>query len=67
MDAMIASGTAHSGMVAKLTACRRALDGGVTDVAIVGGRGVMDFAGAPGTRIARANPFVAPYLLNESM
>jgi hypothetical protein len=29
MDAMIASGTAHSGMIAKLAACRRALEAGV--------------------------------------
>jgi acetylglutamate kinase len=67
MDAMIASGTAHSGMVAKLAACRWALDGGVAEVAIVGGRGVMDFEGAAGTRIARANPLVAPSFLRGSM
>ena len=36
---MMASGTAHSGMIAKLAACRRALDGGVTDISIVSGRG----------------------------
>jgi acetylglutamate kinase len=52
MDAMIASGTAHSGMIAKLAACRRALDGGVKEVAIVSGRAVTEFATAPGTRIA---------------
>jgi acetylglutamate kinase len=51
IDAMIASGAAHSGMIAKLTACRRALAGGVADVSIVSGRGVQDFAAAPGTRI----------------
>ncbi len=67
MDQMIASGTAHSGMVAKLAACHRALEGGVAEVAIVGGRGVLDFAAAAGTRIARANPSVAPYSLRESM
>ena len=54
MDVMIASGTAHSGMVAKLVACRRALDGGVAEIAIVSGRGVEDFTSAPGTRITRA-------------
>ena len=32
--------TAHSGMLAKLAACRRALDAGVRDIAIVAGRGV---------------------------
>jgi acetylglutamate kinase len=38
-------------MIAKLAACRRALDGGVAEVAIVSGRGVSDFDGAEGTRI----------------
>ena len=51
VDAMIASGEAHSGMVAKLTACRNAIARGVTDVAIVSGRGVTDFSAAIGTRI----------------
>jgi acetylglutamate kinase len=54
VDAMIASGTAHSGMVAKLTACRAALGAGVNDVAIVSGRGVMDFESAIGTRVLAA-------------
>jgi acetylglutamate kinase len=51
MDAMTASGAAHSGMVAKLVACRRALDAGVRNIAIVAGRGVQDFDSASGTRI----------------
>jgi len=51
IDRMTESGTAHSGMIAKLAACRRALDGGVVDIAIVSGRGVEDFADAKGTRI----------------
>jgi acetylglutamate kinase len=51
--AMTRSGAAHSGMVAKLAACRRALDGGVREIAIVNGRGVVDFRAAPGTRITR--------------
>ncbi len=51
MDGMIASGEAHSGMVAKLVACRNAIDRGVTDVRIVSGRGVCDFCEAPGTHI----------------
>ena len=51
IDAMTASGTAHSGMIAKLAACRRALDGGVAEIAIVSGRGVRDFADGVGTRI----------------
>ena len=48
---LMESGTAHSGMVAKLTACRHALDGGVGEVTIVAGRGVQDFDTAVGTRI----------------
>ena len=51
IDRMTATGMAHSGMIAKLAACRRALDGGVTEVAIVSGRGVADFDVAEGTRI----------------
>jgi acetylglutamate kinase len=51
IDGMTASGTAHSGMIAKLAACRRALEGGVAEIAIVSGRGVRDFADAQGTRI----------------
>jgi acetylglutamate kinase len=51
IDRMTATGMAHSGMVAKLAAGRRALDGGVTEVAIVSGRGVSDFDVAEGTRI----------------
>jgi acetylglutamate kinase len=54
VDAMIASGTAHSGMVAKLTACRAALTAGVNDVAIVSGRGAMNFDSATGTRVLAA-------------
>lgn len=60
IDAMIASGTAHSGMVAKLAACRHALAAGAGSVAVVTGRGVTDFSTAPGTRIlagaAETNP-----------
>jgi acetylglutamate kinase len=51
MDQMIRSGAAHSGMVAKLAACRRALDSGVPDICVVSGRGADDFTGAPGTRV----------------
>ena len=54
IDAMTKSGEAHSGMIAKLSACRRALDAGVAEVAIVQGRGAADFEKAPGTRIVRA-------------
>jgi acetylglutamate kinase len=51
IDAMIASGAAHSGMIAKLTACRQALSAGVGDISIVSGRSAQDFGAAPGTRI----------------
>jgi acetylglutamate kinase len=51
IDAMMASGVAHSGMVAKLGACRLAFTSGVTDISIVAGRGVSDFTTAAGTRL----------------
>ena len=51
VEQLTASGTAHSGMVAKLTACRHARSGGVSEVAIVTGRGVEDFDTAVGTRV----------------
>lgn len=55
IDRMIASGTAHSGMVAKLAACRVALSGGVAHVAIVPGKGVADFSETTGTQIVRTH------------
>ena len=48
---MTAAGTAHSGMIAKLSACRRARTGGVAEVSIVAGRGVEDYDAAAGTRV----------------
>ncbi|MEX1127680.1 MAG: acetylglutamate kinase [Vicinamibacterales bacterium] len=54
VDAMIASGAAHSGMVAKLLACRGALAAGVTDVAILSGRGAVDFDESTGTQVRGA-------------
>ena len=54
IDAMTASGVAHSGMVAKLGACRLAFASGVTDISIVAGRRAVDFTSAPGTRIMAA-------------
>ena len=48
--AMVASGTARDGMVAKLGACLDAIAGGVAEVRIVDGR-EGDFTGAPGTTI----------------
>jgi acetylglutamate kinase len=53
IDALAASGTAHSGMIAKLQACRRALLGGVDDVLVASGRGSGALEQAPGTRIVR--------------
>jgi acetylglutamate kinase len=51
IDRMAATGTAHSGMLAKLNACRRALLAGVADVSIVSGRAAADMRNAPGTRV----------------
>ncbi len=52
--AMTASGAAHSGMIAKLASCARALEGGVPDVRVIAGRATEDYTHAPGTRIGRA-------------
>ncbi len=54
IDTMMASGVAHSGMVAKLAACRLAFKSGVTDISIVAGRGVPDYTAAAGTRLRPA-------------
>ena len=51
VDEMTASCAAHSGMVAKLAACRHAVLAGVEQVAIVDGRAAGGFAGARGTRV----------------
>ncbi|MGH9309586.1 MAG: acetylglutamate kinase [Vicinamibacterales bacterium] len=51
VNALTASGTAHSGMIAKLGACRQALARGVRDVTIVAGRDVEDFDLAVGTKV----------------
>jgi acetylglutamate kinase len=51
IDELIASRQAHSGMVAKLAACRVALTSGVPEVAIVSGRDVADWSAAKGTRL----------------
>jgi acetylglutamate kinase len=56
MDAMIGSGAAHSGMIAKLAACRAAMKAGVARVSIVAGRNVTDYASAAGTRLLAAPP-----------
>ncbi|HEX6973877.1 MAG TPA: acetylglutamate kinase [Vicinamibacterales bacterium] len=54
IDAMTASGAAHSGMIAKLAACRHALAAGVAAVTVVTGRGGGDYTIAIGTKIERA-------------
>lgn len=51
VDEMTSSGTAHSGMVAKLAACRHAVLAGVDRVAIVDGRAADGLGDARGTRI----------------
>jgi acetylglutamate kinase len=53
VDALIADGTASAGMVAKLRACRDALDAGVVEVAIVDGRDGRGFLKASGTRLRK--------------
>lgn len=56
IEAMGVSGLAHSGMVAKLRACRHALARGVEQVAIVDGRAGVDYGEAPGTRLVASAP-----------
>jgi acetylglutamate kinase len=51
IDALIGDGTASAGMIAKLRACRAALDAGVREVAIVHGRDPQGLREAAGTRI----------------
>ena len=53
VDAMVADGTVSAGMVAKLAACRAALQRGVEDVAIVDGRDPSQLLAGAGTRIVR--------------
>jgi len=58
VDLLVATGAANAGMVAKLRACCRAVDGGVGDVRIVDGRAPGPIERAPGTRVVagRAGP-----------
>ena len=58
IDALIASGTATAGMVAKLSACRTALEAGVASVRIVDGRGLD--AGARRRTTRRERRIVGP-------
>ncbi len=57
---MIASGVAHSGMVAKLAACRVAIRAGVGRVAIVNGRRTLDFNSAHGTKVVSGRADTVP-------
>ena len=62
MDALINDGTATAGMIAKLRACRMALDEGVPSVRLVDGRGFsagVDPCDAPGTTLTRTDTKVA--------
>jgi acetylglutamate kinase len=59
IEEMTAAGTAHSGMIAKLNACRYAAEGGVRKVAIVDGRAGEEFERAGGTRIVASTASVA--------
>ena len=54
IDRMTKTGVAHSGMIAKLVACRGAFAGGVSRVSIVSGRGSADYTSAPGTTLVAA-------------
>lgn len=54
IDEVIASGTATAGMVAKLSSCRTALEGGVRSVRLIDGRHLDELHGvdaAPGTAL----------------
>src|SRR4029453_2077634 len=51
IDALIGDGTASAGMIAKLRACRTALDAGVSEVAIVHGGDPRGLVEAAGTRL----------------
>jgi acetylglutamate kinase len=53
IDALVADGTVSAGMVAKLAACRAALQRGVEDVVIADGRDPSRLLAGAGTRIVR--------------
>jgi acetylglutamate kinase len=62
IDALIAGGTATAGMIAKLSACRTALAGGVASIRLIDGRAWMDagdLAAARGTTLAPAREAAA--------
>ncbi len=53
VDRLLRDGTASAGMIAKLVACRHALEAGVDDVVIASGRTWADERRLTGTRIVR--------------
>lgn len=55
LDSMIADGRASAGMVAKLRACRAALESNIA-VSIVDGRAVREWTSAAGTRLVPFSP-----------
>ncbi|MGE3842443.1 MAG: acetylglutamate kinase [Vicinamibacterales bacterium] len=55
LDSMIADGRASAGMVAKLRACRSALESNIA-VSIVDGRAVQEWTSAAGTRLVPLSP-----------
>jgi len=63
IDQLIASGTATAGMIAKLTACRAALESGVASVRIIDGRtidGQRGMDAANGTTMTRRRSRLQP-------
>ena len=57
IDRMVGSGTATAGMVAKLRACRQAIDGSVRDVFIADGRDTTRLARLLGSGATRRGPW----------
>ena len=57
IDQLVGSGTATSGMIAKLRACRKAVDRGVREVVIADGRDAKRLATLVGGSAARKGPW----------
>lgn len=57
IEALVSSGTATAGMVAKLRACRAAAEGGVRSVVIVDGRKPKNVAALVAGKLPRKGPF----------
>jgi acetylglutamate kinase len=58
IERLVAGGTAHAGMVAKLAACREALEAGVSEIIVLDGRDAANLEARRGTVIGRAEPVV---------